>query len=193
MDLKEVFIAASMAKNSGGAVSPEQIDQAVESYLERNPVSGGGSEEWELVATIPITSEEQISRVKHPFDKGYKKLFITFGSGGEQLVPNSDQSTHATLYGWKDANSNNQIIGSVPYAQNNKWTGYAWMAQLIFDKTNNAHMVSQSIWASGNSVLKDLSGNYNDLAKSGFTAFELGAAPGYYFSAIVVKVWGVPL
>lgn len=42
MNLKEMFITASMAKNSGGAVSPEQIDNAVNSYLEKNPVSGGG-------------------------------------------------------------------------------------------------------------------------------------------------------
>lgn len=73
MTLKEIFIAASMAKNSGGAVNPEQIDQAVNDYLEANPV---GEDVWEDVCDI--TTEEDATVIIQDFGAKYKKLKVLF-------------------------------------------------------------------------------------------------------------------
>lgn len=50
MNLRDIFLAGVFAQGSSGAVSPEQINQAVSDYLEENPVSAG--REWRLLNTV---------------------------------------------------------------------------------------------------------------------------------------------
>lgn len=201
MDLKDLFLLKSIS-GDGLKVDSAEVGQTIvvkEIDETGKPIAWEAAElpkgeDWELITTLSITTDEQIQRISYDFDKPYKKLYVTFGTGGEVLCPGSNQSTHAWVAGWKNSNSNWQNIGTVPYAKNTTWTGYTWLAELLIDDAaKRIQIVSQSLGAGNgaNAQISTAQGGYTWV--TGFTAFEMWTNTGYYFSSTTINVWGVPL
>ena len=72
MNLRDIFMAGAFA-GGGEPVSEEQIQTAVNAYLEENPVS---EDVWEDVCDI--TTEEATALISQEFNAYYKKLRMWF-------------------------------------------------------------------------------------------------------------------
>lgn len=112
MNLRDILLAKAMG---GGAVSPEQIDQAVESYLERNHVSGGGSEKWEHICYISVVYDEAnpISKIEQDLGGDFRKIKIHINKDANGIY-----KTESDSYTWEtyvNYSSNKDLVGRISF------------------------------------------------------------------------------
>lgn len=87
MNLRDIFLAGAFAQGGGGAVSPEQITEAVNSYLDKNPVESYKlpvANATTLGGVKPVTATSDMTQDVGVDANG--KLFTKPGEGGVDLA-----------------------------------------------------------------------------------------------------------
>lgn len=89
MNLRDIFLAGAFAQGGGGAVSPEQITEAVNSYLDKNPVGVDLAMTGAAVGQIAKITAVDASGVP----TAWEPVDMPSGGGGEEW----EQITAITL------------------------------------------------------------------------------------------------
>lgn len=87
------------AELGGETVSKEQIEQAVNAYLDENPVSGGGSEEWEHICDIDVVedTENPVNVIAQDLGAEYRKLQIIINKNSAGGIVTNSSSTDGVV------------------------------------------------------------------------------------------------
>lgn len=161
MNLRDIFLAGAFAQGGGGAVSPEQITEAVNNYLDKNPVgvdlamtgaavgqiakitavdasgvptawepvdmpSGGGSEEWELMATVDMVQDATYAKVDLPAP--VKKLWVWVKSNSSSLLSNT---AYLRIAVGEMAYNNHILSGAGMVHGSETWTEFQWFVDML--------------------------------------------------------------
>lgn len=217
-DGEKTFDVMDGKDGTGGSVTDEQIQSAVDKYLEENPVEGGGTETWRLLRTITIPEDPttDTSGVEWRVDDAglinacsfstdadgntfnCRKLFIRFAVGSADNTTSKELAIKVNPTSFI-TNSNIAISSAV---KNDYTTGEVYIERLSGANVTTARWVySNATGWGGAGTLGGATPGYgssfggrNDFDLSSFKSLAFGTASGYGFKTgknYGFKVWGV--
>ena len=123
----EALLYALCQQGVGGGATDAQVAAAVAAYLEENPVSGGGgSEEWELMATVDMVQDATYAKVDLPAP--VKKLWVWVKSNSSSLLSNT---AYLRIAVGEMAYNNHILSGAGMVHGSETWTEFQWFVDML--------------------------------------------------------------